>query len=383
MRKFTLIFASLLAFVGVAKAQEASTDVYATTPGVEVQLSTTGGEQYVYYVRDITSSATGDVFLKAPSTSNDEFARFTSSSSEAMRVVFEGTSASSVGAYVVDADGTKTHKWRSGGAMWLWLLSKPDTRTGSDCNTSLEKQTDEVNGAVYKIRGSSRSGKYFFKADNGGSAVRNDQAKAGDNWQFIPANDAAKEAAGWPKVTVLAGDATHGNLTTFSSTKPVVCPDDYQVFTATYTDNTLSLEEVADRVIPANTGVIVKGAEGSFFMVPNATENTLTSALIATGAEGKTVAEDETIFGLGLQDATLGFYKVKESTTIGAGKAYFQATGSEGSAISLSFGGATTGIHAATIAAESNAPVFDLSGRRVQKAVKGGIYIQNGKKFVK
>lgn len=383
MRKITLIFASLLAFVGVAKAQEASTDVYATTPGVEVQLSTTGGEQYVYYVRDITSSATGDVFLKTPSTSNDEFARFTSSSSEAMRVVFEGTSASSVGAFVLDAEGNKTHKWRSGGAMWLWVQNKPDSRTAADFNTALEKQTDESNGVVYKIRGSSRSGKYFFKADNGGSAVRNDQANAGDNWQFIPANDAAKEAAGWPKVTVLAGDATHGNLTTFSSTKPVVCPDDYQVFTATYADNTLSLEEVADRVIPANTGVIVKGAEGSFFMVPNATENTLTSALIATGAEGKTVAEGETIFGLGLQDATLGFYKVKDNTTIGAGKAYFQATGSEGSAISLSFGGATTGIHAATIAAESNAPVFDLSGRRVQKAVKGGIYIQNGKKFVK
>lgn len=382
MRKITLIFASLLAFVGVTKAQEASTDVYATTPGVEVQLSTAGGTQYIYYVRDATSSATGDVFLKAPSTSNDEFARFTSSSSEAMRVVFEGTNASSVGAFVLDADGNKTHKWRSGGAMWLWIQNKPDSRTSADFNTSLEKQTDESNGALYKIRGTSRSGMYFYKGDNNGSAVRNNQSNAGDNWQFIPANDAAKEAAGWPKVTMLSGDATHGNLTTFSSTKPVVCPNDYQVFTATYADNTLNLEEVADRVIPANTGVIVKGAEGSFFMVPNATENTLTSALTPTGKDGKTVAEGETIFGLGLQDATFGFYKVKESTTIAAGKAYF-AGAQGGSAISLSFGGSTTGIHTATVAAEGNAPVFDLSGRRVQKAVKGGIYIQNGKKFVK
>lgn len=32
---------------------------------------------------------------------------------------------------------------------------------------------------------------------------------------------------------------------------------------------------------------------------------------------------------------------------------------------------------------KSNAAVFDLSGRRVMAPVKGGVYIQNGKKFVK
>lgn len=382
MRKITLLFALLLAFVGMAKAQESSTDVYATTPGVEVQLSTAGGTQYVYYVRDVTSSASGDVFLKAASTSNDEFVRFTSSSSEAMRVVFEGTNASSVGAFVLDAEGNKTHKWRSGGAVWLWIQNNPDSRTSADFNTALEKQTDESNGILYKISGTSRSGQYFYRGSNNGSAVRNNLSNAGDNWQFIPANDAAKEAADWPKVTMLPGDATHGNLTTFSSTKPVVCPDDYQVFTAIYSDNTLNLEEVADRVIPANTGVIVKGDEGSFFMVPNATENTLTSALTPTGTEGKTVAEGENIFGLGLQDATLGFYKVKENTTIGAGKAYL-ASSQGGSAIALNFGGTTTGVHSVSASTENQAPVFDLSGRRVQSVVKGGVYIQNGKKFIK
>ena len=30
----------------------------------------------------------------------------------------------------------------------------------------------------------------------------------------------------------------------------------------------------------------------------------------------------------------------------------------------------------------ANAPIYDLSGRRVNNAVKGGIYIQNGKKFI-
>ena len=37
----------------------------------------------------------------------------------------------------------------------------------------------------------------------------------------------------------------------------------------------------------------------------------------------------------------------------------------------------------ATVVANENAPIYDLSGRRVAKTVKGGVYIQNGKKFVK
>lgn len=34
------------------------------------------------------------------------------------------------------------------------------------------------------------------------------------------------------------------------------------------------------------------------------------------------------------------------------------------------------------LAPATDAPVFDLSGRRVVKVVKGGLYIQNGKKFI-
>ena len=43
----------------------------------------------------------------------------------------------------------------------------------------------------------------------------------------------------------------------------------------------------------------------------------------------------------------------------------------------------TTAIGAVTTEGfNANAPIFDLSGRRVNSAVKGGLYIQNGKKFI-
>ena len=44
--------------------------------------------------------------------------------------------------------------------------------------------------------------------------------------------------------------------------------------------------------------------------------------------------------------------------------------------------GEVTGIENAVAPEAANAPLYDLSGRRVVKAVNGGLYIQNGKKFI-
>ena len=83
----------------------------------------------------------------------------------------------------------------------------------------------------------------------------------------------------------------------------------------------------------------------------------------------------------------LGFYTPGEGiTTIAANKAYLLADQVDGAspAIAMNFGGEATGV--GTVITEngiqSNAPVFDLSGRRVMQTVKGGLYIQNGKKFI-
>jgi hypothetical protein len=47
----------------------------------------------------------------------------------------------------------------------------------------------------------------------------------------------------------------------------------------------------------------------------------------------------------------------------------------------FNFGGETTVIDAVEVE-NANAPIYDLSGRRVLTTVKGGVYIQNGKKFI-
>ncbi len=71
-----------------------------------------------------------------------------------------------------------------------------------------------------------------------------------------------------------------------------------------------------------------------------------------------------------------------------AGKAYILAedlgdltTSGTAGTIRFSFGGETTAIEdVLNNGIDTNAPIYDLSGRRVVNAVKGGIYIQNGKK---
>ena len=71
-----------------------------------------------------------------------------------------------------------------------------------------------------------------------------------------------------------------------------------------------------------------------------------------------------------------------------AGKAYILAedlgnptTTGTSSTVRFSFGGETTAIESVLDnGVNTNAPIYDLSGRRVANAVKGGIYIQNGKK---
>jgi hypothetical protein len=47
----------------------------------------------------------------------------------------------------------------------------------------------------------------------------------------------------------------------------------------------------------------------------------------------------------------------------------------------FNFGGNTTAIESVVNGLDANAPIYDLSGRRVKVATKG-IYIQNGKKFM-
>lgn len=74
------------------------------------------------------------------------------------------------------------------------------------------------------------------------------------------------------------------------------------------------------------------------------------------------------------------------SSTLKCTRAYFEYNGTDnvqGMRLNLE-GGNVTGIDGITTGdTDAETPLYDLSGRRVQNATKGGIYIRNGKKIIK
>lgn len=147
-----------------------------------------------------------------------------------------------------------------------------------------------------------------------------------------------------------------------------------------------AIDMTATTAVPANTGFVLVGTENKATLTIGKADAIEGNALIGTNT-GIAFAEatpKANYLVFGVNNGTVGFYTPGNVTAIPANKAYINASAITGSAIALNFGNTVTGINAATINnGENNAPIYDLSGRRVWAPVKGGLYIQNGKKLVK
>lgn len=145
----------------------------------------------------------------------------------------------------------------------------------------------------------------------------------------------------------------------------------------------LDVYKNADEVLPANTPVLLQADEaGEKTFAPAAyvaQENTGFSGTLAA-----TTVDAANVYILAKDGKAVKFCKLNATNNkVNANKAYLTLTVAGANALNFDFGGVTTGIENAVADKANNAPIYDLSGRRVMNAVKGGIYIQNGKKFVK
>lgn len=139
--------------------------------------------------------------------------------------------------------------------------------------------------------------------------------------------------------------------------------------------------------IPANQGVVLVGTADKATITIGATNATIGENDLQGTNTVITLADDTRANYLvfGKNNNTVGFYAPSASVrSIPANKAYLNASALSNAAIALNFNGITTGVNTVVLGENGvNAPVFDLSGRRVVAPVKGGVYIQNGKKFIK
>lgn len=194
-------------------------------------------------------------------------------------------------------------------------------------------------------------------------------------WYFEPA-----EFAGHAVTFTASNDGQ--NYATVKLPYAAILPTGVTAYKGTVSGNevTLTAYKQAGEVLPANTPVLLTATDASSYNFAPAAYQ----AAEVTGFQGTLAATAVTdnAYILAKKGEEVKFYLLNsESNTVNANKAYIVVSGGKAQALSFNFG-TTTGIHAATADAATAAPVFDLSGRRVVKVVKGGLYIQNGKKFI-
>lgn len=165
--------------------------------------------------------------------------------------------------------------------------------------------------------------------------------------------------------------------------------NDAKLYTGAYNAATRTLDMTAvEGVVPASAGVVIKSDNKAANIVLTANTKSAATALTGNQLVGTTEEiafselTDKLVFGVTAQNH-VGFYAAGGSDALPANRAYLPTSVLGGEkAVAMNFGGNVTGINAVVKADKANAAIYDLTGRRVTRTVKGGLYIQNGSKFV-
>lgn len=165
-------------------------------------------------------------------------------------------------------------------------------------------------------------------------------------------------------------------------------PEGVKAYAGTVSNGSVKLTEYANGVIPANKGVLLvsdNATSATFTLANDADVTTIDNDLKGVNAitELTNVENSEQVRIFSTKDGVVGFYKPNSNiTSLAANKAYVMAPAKEG-ALALNFGGNVTAINSVSDNAvmPNNVEIYDLSGRRVNHAVKG-VYVVNGKKII-
>ncbi len=186
---------------------------------------------------------------------------------------------------------------------------------------------------------------------------------------------------------------------TFYSNFPVAVPTGVTAYVATQLpemegeEGMITMTSLTDGVVPAETGVVLRAAQGSYLFRKSAEEGTAVDGNLLRGYAGTEEYEEVTFPTDGSTNYVLtvmneadgaGFYKKDADFKVYNNKAYLNVPNGKSSKIRLRFvnGDDTTDIVELPTTPNAGTPIiYDLSGRRVEKATKG-VYIVNGKKVV-
>lgn len=298
--------------------------------------------------------------------------------------------------YALYSDGNKNYP---GGAEGKWVAQKLENNTYKFVNTTADKDglINKWGDATSYVVSTQERKKFGALTLNNGQYLcvdKNgvvDRLTGGDNntshgfstdfmFEEVSSTNYAGHAVNFTESTDGKAYATL-NLP-FATTIPAGVTA-YKKVDGTESSVKLEVYKNENEVLPAKTPVLLQAdaAETKTF-APAAYK-----AQEATGFSGTLAAAAVTannVYILAKDGDAVKFCKLNATNnTVNANKAYLTLTAAAANALNFDFGGVTTGIENAVADKANNAPIYDLSGRRVMNAVKGGIYIQNGKKFIK
>lgn len=159
--------------------------------------------------------------------------------------------------------------------------------------------------------------------------------------------------------------------------------DNIKAYAAKLNDEKTELQMNPVTAVPANQGIILSGESASDDQVVLnviASADAIDNDLLGTTSEIST----EGILALGRANGTgsVGFFR-STNGKLKANRAYLKVDNETIQSLAMNFGGTTTGItNVNKNDVTPNAPIYDLSGRRVFTTVKGNIYLQQGRKFI-
>ena len=316
--------------------QTATSELESAMDGLSINLPGTG----FYRIKGKTSNK----YLAADLAANGKFAMTTA------------TDATTIFYY----DGTKLTNLRSGmcnGATseaWAWVV-------GTSACTVVFQDGKGFRG--YAIKSSDI---HFYDYGDGSNS-----ADRGKDLTINSSTNARYCSWELVEINTLPIAISAAEYATLYAPVALTIPSGVTAYTATDKGEYLTLTPI-DGTIPANTGVILKGVEGSYNFE-------ITTGGSAESALSGTVAAIERPNGsyiLATGSAGIAFYQDGASTIPGF-RAYLTGTSIKGFK-EFRFG-TEDAINA--IAADGKAEFFDLSGRQVSKPVRG-LYIVNGKKVI-
>ena len=313
------------------------------------------------------------MFLKIKSNDGSRYVTANGATDDAWQL--QTTTDSTDEGTIFGYDGSHLVSLSTGRAVYLTNDSKAKLADYSETNfgTVEFSATPDNKYGVYVKQGTKTATMYLYQE----ASKPGVDGLGGKNTGHVLTHLQLEEVASVPVHLNTAG------LATFVPAYDMVVPNGVEIYVASQYDTAnqrINLTQLEGRVIPADTPVLLYGPVSTTIQLTYAGENDTAPTVSVNAFQGSFVPSAVPAGQVGRVLKEGEFVKVVPDFVRGM-RAFVSAAPSAGTRTALAFPGVTA-VESVKTASEAEAPIYDLSGRRVTKPVAGQIYVQNGKKFL-